>query len=121
MVYRCKKKHSLTLVSDAAKAIALLGNRNSAYNQVWHLPTDKAYTANELITKTSQITGKPAKIQVASRFMISILSWFIPVVKETKELLYQYENDYDFKSIKFENAFKIKATTIDESLRQMFF
>jgi nucleoside-diphosphate-sugar epimerase len=113
------KKHSLTLVSDAAKAIALLGNRNSAYNQVWHLPTDKAYTANELVQKISAITGKPAKIQVASRFMISILSWFIPAVKETKELLYQYENDYDFKSTKFENAFIVKPSTIDEGLKQI--
>jgi nucleoside-diphosphate-sugar epimerase len=113
------KKHSLTLVSDAAKAIALLGNRNTAYNQVWHLPTDKAYTANELVQKISAITGKPAKIQVASRFMINILSWFVPAIKESKELLYQYENDYDFKSTKFENAFKVKPTTIEEGLKQI--
>ncbi|WP_310555959.1 NAD-dependent epimerase/dehydratase family protein [Flavobacterium sp.] len=113
------KKHSLTLVSDAAKAIALLGNRNSAYNQVWHLPTDKAYTANELVQKIADITGKSAKIQVVSRFMITILSWFIPPIKESKELLYQYENDYDFKSTKFENAFKVKPTTIEEGLKQI--
>lgn len=113
------KKHSLTLVDDAAKAIALLGNRNSAYNQVWHLPTDKAYTANELVKKIVQITGKPAKIQVASRLMISILGWFIPAVKETKELLYQYQNDYEFKSLKFENAFNIKPTTIEAGLKQI--
>lgn len=112
------KKHSLTLVSDAAKAIALLGNRNSAYNQVWHLPTDKACTANELVQKISQIMGKPSKIQVASRFMISILSWFIPAVKESKELLYQYDRNYEFKSVKFEKAFKMKPTPIDEGLKQ---
>lgn len=114
------KKHSLTLVSDAAKAIASLGNTNSAYNQVWHLPTDKAYSANELVDKISKITGKPAKIQVASNFMITILGWFIPEVKETKELLYQYKNDYEFKSTKFEVAFNMKPTSIDEGLRQMF-
>ena len=110
------KKHSLTLVDDAAKAIALLGNNNSAYNQVWHLPTDKAYTANELIEKISQISGKPANIQVVSRFMISILSWFIPAVKETRELLYQYRNDYEFTSTKFEKAFGVKPTTIEKGL-----
>jgi nucleoside-diphosphate-sugar epimerase len=113
------KKHSLTLVSDAAKAIALLGNRNSAYNQVWHLPTDKAYTANELVQKISDITAKSAKIQVASKFMINILSCFIPPIKESKELLYQYDRDYDFKSTKFENAFKVKPTTIGEGLKQI--
>ncbi len=113
------KKHSLTLVSDAAKAIALLGNRNTAYNQVWHLPTPKAYSANELLQKISAITGKPAEIQVASRFMISIMSWFIPAVKESKELLYQYDRNYEFKSVKFEKAFKMKPTPIDEGLKQI--
>jgi nucleoside-diphosphate-sugar epimerase len=113
------KKHSLTLVSDAAKALALLGNKNSAYNQVWHLPTYSAYTANELVQKISKITGKPAKIQVISRFLISILSWFIPPVKESLELLYQYNQDYIFNSSKFELEFNIKPTTIDEGLKQM--
>jgi nucleoside-diphosphate-sugar epimerase len=110
------KKHSLTFVEDASKATAMLGNINSAYNQVWHLPTDKAYTANELVQKISAITGKPAKIQVASRLMITFLSWFIPAVKETKELLYQYDKDYEFKSNKIFNAYGIKPTTIDEGL-----
>jgi nucleoside-diphosphate-sugar epimerase len=110
------KKHSLTFVEDASKATAMLGNINSAYNQVWHLPTDKAYTANELIQKISSITGKPAKIKVASRLMITILGWFIPAVKETKELLYQYDRDYDFKSDKIFNAYGIKPTTIEEGL-----
>jgi nucleoside-diphosphate-sugar epimerase len=35
------KKHSFTFTPDAAKATALLGNTLDAYNQVWHLPTDK--------------------------------------------------------------------------------
>ena len=33
------KKHSFTYVPDAAKATAMLGNREEAKNQVWHLPT----------------------------------------------------------------------------------
>jgi nucleoside-diphosphate-sugar epimerase len=110
------KKHSLTFVEDASKATAMLGNINSAYNQVWHLPTDVAYTANELVQKISSITGKPAKIRVASRLMITILGWFIPAIKETKELLYQYDRDYEFKSNKFQNAFGIKPTPIEQVL-----
>jgi nucleoside-diphosphate-sugar epimerase len=113
------KKHSLTFVEDASKATAMLGNINSAYNQVWHLPTDKAYTANELIQKITAISGKPAKIQVASQLMITILGWFIPAVKESKELLYQYDRDYEFKSNKVLNAFGIKPTPIDEGLNKV--
>jgi nucleoside-diphosphate-sugar epimerase len=113
------KKHSLTLVDDAAKAIALLGNTNSAYNQVWHLPTDKAYTANELVQKISVIMDKPAKLQVASRKFISFLKWFIPAVKESEELLYQFERDYVFNSSKFQNTFGIKPTPIQKGLEEM--
>jgi nucleoside-diphosphate-sugar epimerase len=113
------KKHSLTLVADAAKAIALLGNTNSAYNQVWHLSTDKAYTANELVQKISFIMDKPAQLQVASRKSLSILKWFIPAVKESMELLYQFENDYVFNSSKFQNTFGIKPTPIQKGLEEM--
>jgi nucleoside-diphosphate-sugar epimerase len=113
------KKHALTLVEDAAKATALLGNNNSAYNQIWHLPTDKAYTVNELIQKIATITGKPAKVQVASRFFTTILGFFIPAVKESKELLYQFDRDYEFNSKKIEKEFGIFPTSIDEGLITM--
>ncbi|WP_395051893.1 NAD-dependent epimerase/dehydratase family protein [Flavobacterium sp.] len=113
------KKHSLTFVEDASKATAMLGNINSAYNQVWHLPTDKAYTANELVKIISNITGKPAKIKVANKLMITILGWFIPAVKESKELLYQYDRDYEFKSDKFQNATGIKPTSIELGLTKI--
>jgi len=33
-------KHSLIYTPDAGQATALLGNTPSAFNQVWHLPTD---------------------------------------------------------------------------------
>jgi nucleoside-diphosphate-sugar epimerase len=114
------KKHALTLVDDAAKATALLGNTNSAYNQIWHLPTDKAYTANELIQKISSITGKPAKIQIASRFLTTILALFVSPIKESKELLYQFDRDYEFNSKKFETTFGILPTSIDEGLAAIF-
>lgn len=113
------KKHALTFVKDASFATALLGNTNRAYNQVWHLPTANACTANELIKKISKLTGKPAKIKVLSKFMISILSWFISPIKESKEVLYQYDRHYVFNSLKFEEAFKIKPTSIEEGLKQL--
>jgi len=48
-----KFRHSFTYTPDAGKATAILGNTESAYNQVWHLPTDpnsltgKEFTSEE--------------------------------------------------------------------------
>ena len=40
----------------------------------------------------SDLTGKPLKTQVYSRFIISVLGLFMPVLREVKEMLYLYEN-----------------------------
>ncbi len=113
------KRHSFTLVNDAASATALLGNTNGAYNQVWHLPTDNAYTVDEILKKIETITGKTIKVQFVSRFLTSMLSFFIPAVKESKEMLYQFDRDYIFSSKKFETTFRISPTTIDKGLEEI--
>ena len=112
------KKHALTLTSDAAKAIALLGNSHHAYNQVWHLPTDKAYTANELVAKIGTLTKETAKLSIISSAMVKFLGIFISGLKESQELLYQFESDYIFNSSKFEKEF-FKPTPIDEGLKEL--
>ena len=43
------KKHSFTYTPDAAKATALLGNTKDAYNQIWHLPTDRKHSYRKRI------------------------------------------------------------------------
>ena len=112
------KRHAFTLTSDAAKAVALLGNTNFAYNQVWHLPTDTSYTINELIAKIETIIDKPVKLQVMSRFMIKFLSTFISGLRESQELLYQFDSDYVFNSSKYETTF-IKPTPLEVGLKEL--
>lgn len=113
------KKHAFTLIQDAAKATALLGNTQSAYNQVWHLPTDKAYTIEELVQKIELYSNKQARIRVTSKFMVSLLGLFIPILRESKELLYQFDRDYVFNSSKFEQTFSFRPTPIDDGLKNI--
>jgi nucleoside-diphosphate-sugar epimerase len=58
-------KHSLTYTPDAGKATAILGNTGNAYNQVWHLPTDRnALTGKEFIEKAAQEFGQIGRAHV---------------------------------------------------------
>ena len=111
--------HNFTFTPDAAKATALLGNTDSAYNQVWHLPTVSPITGKDWIEKTANELGVEAKTQVASKFIIQIMGIFNPIMKEFVEMLYQWNRDYNFDSSKFETVFKIKPTSIDEGIRQI--
>ncbi|MBC7866807.1 MAG: NAD-dependent epimerase/dehydratase family protein [Gloeobacteraceae cyanobacterium ES-bin-316] len=111
------KKHAITHTGDVAKALALLGNSPAAYNQVWHIPTDKAHTAKEMIDIAAVAYNQPAAFQLLKMGAAILLGFFIPVIKESKELFYQFENDYSFNSSKFENAFGKKPTSVPEGIK----
>lgn len=112
------KKHSFTFTPDAAKATALLGNTIDAYNQVWHLPTDKnTLTGRELIELFSRELNTIGKVYVMPLWLIKILGLFIPVMKEMPEMMYQYDRDYFFDSSKFEKRFDFKTTSYQEGVK----
>lgn len=114
------KVHSLIFTPDAAKATALLGNTPDAYNQVWHLPTSKArLTARDWTELFAKAMDTEPKLMVLPKWMISLVGLFIPVVNESKEMLYQYDRDYYFDSSKFEKRFGMKATEPEVAVKQV--
>jgi nucleoside-diphosphate-sugar epimerase len=111
------KKHSMTYTPDAGKATAILGNTNSAYNQVWHLPTDRnALTGKEFIEIASKSFGMEPKYMVLKKWMVQMVGMFVPVVKESIEMLYQNEHDYLFDSTKFEKTFNFTPTSYKDGI-----
>lgn len=112
------KKHSFTYTPDAARATALLGNTIDAYNQVWHLPTDKnTLTGREFIDLFSWEMKVLSKVFVMPLWLIRILGMFIPIMKEMPEMMYQYDRDYFFDSSKFDTRFNFKTTSYQEGVK----
>ena len=112
------KKHSFTFTPDAAKATALLGNTDDAFNTIWHLPTDKnTLTGREFIELFSREMKVSDKISVMPIWLIKIIGFFVPVLKEMPEMMYQYDRDYFFDSSKFEKRFNFKITTYQEGVK----
>ena len=62
------------------------------------------------------VTLKP-KTQVVTPFLLKILGWFIPVMREMPEMMYQYNQDYIFNSEKFESHFNFKPTPYLEGIK----
>ncbi|MDI6803397.1 MAG: NAD-dependent epimerase/dehydratase family protein [Bacteroidota bacterium] len=112
------KKHSFTYTPDAAKATALLGNTVDAYNQVWHLPTDKnTLTGKEMIALFAKELNVETKVSILPMWLLKILGLFIPIMKEMPEMMYQYDRDYYFDSSKFDKRFNFKTTTYQEGVK----
>ncbi len=114
------KKHSFTYTPDAAKATALLGNTADAYNQTWHLPTDSnTLTGREFVKLIAEEMKVRNRITVLPAWLLKMMGFFVPVLKEMSEMMYQYDRDYFFDSSKFENRFDFKPVTYREGIKQI--
>lgn len=115
-----KFKHSFTYVPDAGKATVLLGNTEDAYNQIWHLPTASLpYTGKEWIAEIAEQLGKKPGYWAIPKWMVKILGIFMPVMRETVEMMYEYDRDYVFDSSKFRQRFNIEATSQKQGIREI--
>ena len=112
-----KFRHSLIYTPDAGKATAILGNTESAFNQVWHLPTDmQPLPGKQIVEKAAIQFGVKPAYTVFSKWMINLAGVFLPVLKESVEMLYQNDSEYLFDSSKFSKAFDFRTTTYDEGI-----
>jgi nucleoside-diphosphate-sugar epimerase len=111
--------HSFTYVPDAARAMALLGADENAWNQVWHLPTAaQPLTGAEFIAKAAAELHRTGQYTVFQKWMVRLGGVFDRTTAELYEMLYQYEFEYVFDSTKFETAYTFRPTPYDQGIRE---
>ncbi len=116
-----EKLHSFTYTPDAGRATALLGNTEDAFGQSWHLPTDPGtMTGKQFLELATKKFGKNVKPQVLSGWLLRVIGWMIPAVRENHEMLYQVKHDYVFDSSKFFQRFpEYRYKTYNEGLDEI--
>ena len=112
-------KHSYTYTMDCSKSLYLLSKEESAFNQVWHLPTaSPALTGKQFIELSAKIFQVQPAFSVYSKLMLKLGGFFDKTVKELYEMIYQTEFDYEFDSSKFEKHFKFKPTSYEAGINE---
>jgi nucleoside-diphosphate-sugar epimerase len=95
--------HQSVYTKDAAEIIVRLLLRawamasqptakQDAPYQVWNYGGTTVPSVRAWFKQISDLTGSPLRLQVYSRFTVSLLGLFMPVLREVKEMLYLYEN-----------------------------
>lgn len=113
------KVHSYTYTPDAARATAMLGNTESAYGQIWHLPTSfERLTGDQLIELAYGIKKQKASYRVLTPFVLILGGLVDRSLRELKEMQYQNDQDYFFDSGKFCSAFAFTPTSYREGITQ---
>ena len=114
---KAEKIHTFTYTPDAGKALAVLAQSEKAWGQTWHLPTSKELlTAKDFVRIACDLAGQAYQLQIAPDWLMKIMGWFIPVIRENEEMMYQLNNDYHFDSSKIELAYDLKATAYKDGI-----
>lgn len=111
--------HSISYTPDLGKGTAILGNTDSAYNQIWNLPTDpQKITGEEWINLFATEMKASNKYQVLPGWGLKAIGLFVPILNEMYEMRYQYDRDYYFDSTKFNKEFNYTPTNNELAVKQ---
>jgi nucleoside-diphosphate-sugar epimerase len=116
--------HQSVYTNDAAEIIVRLMLRDASASttdpyEVWNYGGTTLPSMRWLFERISAVTGKPLKVQIYSRFIISTLGLFMPIMREVKEMLYLYENTILLDDSKVRAAFPdFQETPINQVLTE---
>ncbi len=111
--------HTYTFVNDFGRALVLLGERDEADGQAWHVPNDNPrVTQRQMVALLAEAAGVEAKTSAMGRWMMMLGGLFIPEAKESVEMMYQFEQPFIVDSSRFEQTFGMKATPLRDAVRE---
>jgi nucleoside-diphosphate-sugar epimerase len=111
--------HTHTYTRDFARALVILGGRDEADGQAWHVPNDQPrVTQRQMVEMIAEAAGVEPKLSAMGKWMMALGGLFIPEAKETVEMMYEFEQPFVADSSRFEQAFGMKATSIKKAIRE---
>jgi nucleoside-diphosphate-sugar epimerase len=110
--------HTYTYVLDIGRGLVILGEREEALGQAWHLPSPETLTTRQFVEMIFEEAGKPARIQAAPKILLRAMGLFNSGIRETIEMLYEFEEPFVVNHSKFEEAFGEQATPLRESIQR---
>jgi nucleoside-diphosphate-sugar epimerase len=110
--------HTYTYAPDIGKGLVVLGEREEALGRAWHLPSPETLTTREFVGAIFEEVGKPARVQAAPKILLRALGLFNPPLRETIEMLYEFEEPFVVDHSRFERAFGGHATPLGEAIRE---
>ena len=108
--------HTYTYVPDFARALISLSRSEEAYGRAWHVPNAQTVSTRAMVQKFETALGQPVKTRVVGPMMLSMVGLFVPIVREMKEMAYEFEEPYVVDDTSFRGAFAAETTPLDEAV-----
>jgi nucleoside-diphosphate-sugar epimerase len=113
-------KHTYGYTEDNGRALVALALDDNCYGAVWHLPVGEPISPAQVLDYFNQALNTNQKLAVIPRPIAELLALFIKPLKETKEMRYQFDNDYVMDDGKFRKHFpNFKSTPYSKGVANM--
>ncbi len=83
----------------------MLGEREEALGEVWHVPTAEPTTGRQFVRTIFEKCGEAAKVGAVGTRAAKVLGLLWPLAREGAEIVYQFERPFVVDSGKYERAF----------------
>ena len=109
--------HTYTYVPDIGKALVLLGERDEALGQAWHIPSPETVSTRQVLDLIYAETGHSTKVRAAGKLMVRFLGLFNPQARELVEMMYEFTEPFVLDSAKFVDTFGDISTPLPDAIR----
>ena len=118
------KLHTLreyAYTDDVARTVVELIERPSCYMQNWNIPGALRMTGHDLLSFFQKHFAYQKSFMSISKFKLTLISLFLPLMKEVKELFYLYEEPMLLDGSKLEKELgRIHYTNLEKSLIETY-
>ncbi|MCC3769679.1 NAD-dependent epimerase/dehydratase family protein [Streptomyces sp. UNOC14_S4] len=109
--------HSWSYLPDIARALVEVAGEERAWGRAWHVPTAPALSVREMVGRLAAQAGTgPVAVRRLPPVALGVASLFSPMIRELKEIRYQFDRPFVVDSSAYEAEFAVRATPVDEQV-----
>lgn len=116
---RKDQPHTFTDVLDVARLLIAAADDSSAHGRTWHVPSNAPRTQQQALTDVMASIGRPApNVSQVPDVVFAALARVIPLMRELRQLSYQWTRPYVLDDSAARNHFAMEPTPWDEVCRR---
>ncbi|WP_330300187.1 NAD-dependent epimerase/dehydratase family protein [Streptomyces sp. NBC_00503] len=109
--------HSWTYLPDVAGALVEVAAQERAWGRPWHVPTEPALSVREMAGLLAARAGSgPVAVRRIPSAVLGVGSLFSPMIRELKEIRYQFDRPFVVDSSAYEARFALRATPVGDQV-----
>ncbi|MFJ3838032.1 NAD-dependent epimerase/dehydratase family protein [Streptomyces sp. NPDC090054] len=110
--------HSWTYLPDVARALAEIAGTERAWGRAWHVPTEPALSVRQMVERLAAEAGTgPIPVRGLPAAVLAVGGIFSPLLRELKEIRYQFTRPFVVDASAYEAAFEVRATPFDQQAK----